>query len=133
MRQLGFEKLDVWKRSCRLSCDVYKELESCKNFGFKDQLTRSALSIASNIAEGEERETANESARFFYIAKGSAGEAITQLYIGIEAGFLDKQKALALISETKEISAMLAALIKRRKGSVREPKAKYQSYKDSRH
>ena len=126
MRQLAFEKLDVWKRSCRLSCEVYKQLEPCKNFGFKDQLSRSALSIASNIAEGEERETANESARFLYIAKGSAGEAITQLYVGIEAGFIEKQKGLALINETKEISAMLAALIKRRKGSVREPKAKYE-------
>ncbi|MFV8387060.1 four helix bundle protein [Vibrio parahaemolyticus] len=119
MRQLAFAKLEVWKRSCRLSCELYKELDSCKNFGFKDQLTRSALLIASNIAEGEERETANESARFLYIAKGSADEAITQLYIGIEAGFIEKQKGLALINEAKEISAMLAALIRRRKGSVR--------------
>ncbi|CAE6881397.1 four helix bundle protein [Vibrio sp. B1FLJ16] len=126
MRQLKFEELDVWKRSCRLSCEVYKQLEPCKNFGFKDQLSRSALSIASNIAEGEERETVNESARFLYIAKGSAGEAITQLYIGIEAGFIEKQKGLTLINETKEISAMLAALIKRRKGTVREPSAKYE-------
>ncbi|WP_308507398.1 four helix bundle protein [Vibrio sp. EJY3] len=85
-----------------MSCELYKELDSCKNYGFKDQLTRSALSIASNIAEGEERETANESARFLYIAKGSAGEAITQLYIGIEAGFIEKQKGLALIKEAKE-------------------------------
>ncbi|EOD81603.1 S23 ribosomal [Grimontia indica] len=122
MRQLDFEKLDVWKRSCRLSCDVYKQMDSCKNFGFKDQLT---ISIASNIAEGEERETANESARFLYIAKGSAGEAITQIYIGIEAGFIDKQIGLALIKEAKEISAMLGALIKRRKGSVREPSPEY--------
>lgn len=126
MRQLDFEKLDVWKRSCRLSCEVYKELNDCKNFGFKDQLTRSALSIASNIAEGEEQETANESARFLYIAKASAGEAITQRYIGIEAGFVEKQKALILINEAKEISAMLAALIKRRKGSVRELPAIYE-------
>nr|WP_039849500.1 four helix bundle protein [Grimontia indica] len=119
---MDFEKLDVWKRSCRLSCDVYKQMDSCKNFGFKDQLT---ISIASNIAEGEERETANESARFLYIAKGSAGEAITQIYIGIEAGFIDKQIGLALIKEAKEISAMLGALIKRRKGSVREPSPEY--------
>ncbi len=127
MRQLAFEKLEVWKRSCRLSCQLYQDLDSCKNYGFKDQLTRSALSIASNIAEGEERETANESARFLYIAKGSAGEAITQLYIGIEAGFIEKQKGLALIKEAKEISAMLAALIRRRKGSVREPTAEYEN------
>ncbi len=55
MRQLAFVKIDVWKRSCRLSCELYKEIEGCKSYGFKDQLTRSALSIASNIAEGEER------------------------------------------------------------------------------
>ncbi|NNN45435.1 MULTISPECIES: four helix bundle protein [unclassified Vibrio] len=125
MRQLNFEKLEVWKRSCRLSCDLYLLLDTCKNYGFKDQITRSALSIASNIAEGEERETAKESARFLYIAKGSAGEAITQLYIGIEAGFLDKQKGLALLNEAKEISAMLASLIKIRKGYVREDSAEY--------
>lgn len=92
MRQLDFEKLDVWKRSCRFSCEIYNALNDCKNFGFKDQLTRSALSIASNIAEGEERETTNESARFLYIAKGSAGEAITQLYIGIEAALSKNKK-----------------------------------------
>ncbi|MEK1974540.1 four helix bundle protein [Vibrio parahaemolyticus] len=47
------------------------------------------------------RETANESARFLYIAKGSVGEVITQLYIGIEAGFVEKQKALILINEMR--------------------------------
>ncbi|ELB2076201.1 four helix bundle protein [Vibrio parahaemolyticus] len=57
--------------------------------------------MASNIAEGEVRETANESARFLYIAKGSVGEVITQLYIGIEAGFVEKQKALILINEMR--------------------------------
>ncbi len=69
MRQLAFEKLEVWKRSCRLSCQLYQDLDSCKNYGFKGQLTGSALSIGSNIAEGEEREASNESARFLYIAK----------------------------------------------------------------
>ncbi|MCS0130069.1 four helix bundle protein [Vibrio alginolyticus] len=78
------------------------------------------------MAENEERETANESARFLYVAKVSAGEAVTQLYVGIEAGFIEKQKALTLINEAREISAMFAALIKRRKGSVRELPAKYE-------
>jgi four helix bundle protein len=44
--------LDVWKRSCRLSVEVYKNFRDCTDFGFKDQVTRSSLSIASNIAEG---------------------------------------------------------------------------------
>ncbi|WWL35530.1 four helix bundle protein [Shewanella khirikhana] len=48
------------------------------------------MSIASNIAEGEERETQAESARFFYFSKGSTGELVTQLYIAIEIGVVEK-------------------------------------------
>ncbi|WP_336502974.1 four helix bundle protein [Aliivibrio fischeri] len=46
---LRFERLDVWKRSCRLSCDVYKLMVNVKDNGFRDQITRSGLSIPSNI------------------------------------------------------------------------------------
>ena len=78
-----FEELDVWKRSSRLCCDLYKSLNDLKDFGFKDQITRSALSIPSNIAEGYERNSNKEIANFLNYAKGSAGELRTQLYIGI--------------------------------------------------
>jgi len=122
---MKFEQLDVWKRASRLTCDIYKQMVNCKDYGFKDQLTRSALSIPSNIAEGEERETQKESARFLYYAKGSAGELVTQLYIGIEIGYLDKIKAKKFVNETKEIAAMIAALIKIRKGCVKEPDVIY--------
>ena len=60
----GFEDLEVWKRSARLSADIYKTLANLKDFGFKDQITRSGLSIPSNIAEGSERETDKERANF---------------------------------------------------------------------
>ena len=49
-----FEKLEVWKRACRLSTSLYRELDSLKNWGFRDQITRSGLSIPSNIAEAKE-------------------------------------------------------------------------------
>ena len=88
-------------------------------------MTRAAVSIASNIAEGEERESSAESARFLYYAKGSSGELATQLYIAIEIGVIDKVTGLKLISEAREISSMLAALIKIRKGSVKENAADY--------
>lgn len=93
MRQLGFEQLEVWKKSSRLTVDIIRQLEHCKNYGFKDQLSRSALSIPSNISEGEERETPAESARFLYYAKGSCGELITQVYIVSNLGILPKNKA----------------------------------------
>lgn len=88
---------------------------------------QSGVSIPSNIAEGEERESTAESARFLYFAKGSSGELITQIYIAIEIGVIDKQNGMTLIKEAKEISAMIASLIKIRKGSVREEYADYKS------
>jgi len=87
----AFEKLKVWKRSCRLSVKLYKQFSDCREFGFRDQITRSALSVPSNIAEGYERNSRKEYLRFLKIVKGSSGELRTQLYIGFEAGFLAKE------------------------------------------
>ncbi|QBY03142.1 four helix bundle protein [Thalassotalea sp. HSM 43] len=114
---MKFEQLTVWQRASKLTCDAYAVLANCKDFGFKDQITRSALSIPSNIAEGEERETHKESIRFLYYAKGSAGELVTQLYIGIKLKLIEPTIGLAMVKETKELAAMLAKLIKIRKQS----------------
>lgn len=122
---MKFEQMDVWKKSSRLACDIYKAMLACKDYGFKDQITRAALSIPSNIAEGLERETDNEEARFLYYAKGSVGELVTQLYIGIEIKFIDKHIGMQLISEAKQVAAMIAALIKLKKGCVKESAIEY--------
>ena len=74
------EKLDVWEKSARLSADVYLTSKECKDFGFKDQITRAALSIPSNIAEGMEKQSLKENIRYLEIAKGSAAEFSTQTY-----------------------------------------------------
>ncbi len=81
-----FEDLDVWRRSSGLCVEIDKGLATCKDFGFKDQITRFSLSIPSNIAEGFERSSDKDANKFFYYAKGSAGELRTQMYIGIEIG-----------------------------------------------
>ena len=70
-------------------------------------MTRSAVSIPSNIAEGAERDSKKEYIRFIHIAKGSAAELRTQLYIATEIGLFDKTTAGELIAELKQISAML--------------------------
>ncbi len=109
---MKYEKLDVWKQSCRLSVDIYKQFANSKDFGFKDQITRSSLSIASNIAEGMEKESNKEKMRFIDIAKGSAAELITQIYIGIEIGYIEKVTGLKLIKECDEILKMCTGLRK---------------------
>ena len=107
------ENLDVWKRSCRLSVNVYKAFSSCKDFGFKDQITRCSLSIASNIAEGIEKDSDKEKVRFIEIAKGSGAELTTQIYIGIEIGYIDKAIGLKWNQELDEILKMLGGLKKK--------------------
>ncbi len=116
---MRFEKLSVWKRASRLSCDVYRASEAIPNWGFKDQITRSSLSVPSNIAEGEERETPKEKIRFLYYAKGSLGELVTQLYIGIEIGYLDKEPTMKMITEAKELAKILGSLIKTKQLQIR--------------
>ena len=107
-----FEDLDVWKRSARLSADIYKALINLKDYGFKDQITRSGLSIPSNIAEGMERESTKECINFLSYAKGSCGELRTQVYIGMDIGYINEESGKLWINETREISAMLVGLMR---------------------
>jgi len=106
------EKLEVWKRSCRLSVKIYKNFKDLKDFSFKEQITKSSLSIASNIAEGMEKESIKEKNRFIEIAKGSVAELITQIYIGIEIDYIDKKVGFSWIQELNEIISMLSGLQK---------------------
>jgi four helix bundle protein len=80
----------------------------------KDQIQRSAVSIPSNIAEGDERDTNKQSVHYFYIAKGSSAELLTQIIIGQEIGYINKSIADQLINDCKVISVMLTKLIKAR-------------------
>jgi four helix bundle protein len=108
----SFEDLAVWKQSCRLAVRIYEELKGCRDFGLKDQMTRSAVSIPSNIAEGAERDSKNEFVRFLHIAKGSAAELRTQVYIACQVHLVSETVAREITSELKKISAMLHNLIK---------------------
>ena len=103
--------MDVWKRSSRLSVDIYQYLADWTDFGFKDQITRSGLSIPSNIAEGFGRDSDKDKRNFLNYAKGSCAELRTQIYIGIEIGYMSKTSGRKWIQETQEISSMLSALM----------------------
>lgn len=87
-------------------------LKGCKDPGLKDQMTRAAVSIASNVAEGAERNSKPEFARFLHISKGSAAELRTQAYIAGQIGILSAAQRDELVRELKDISSMLHGLIK---------------------
>ena len=118
MGKAGFRGLKVWQRAKGLAVDVYAEVkgspELAKDFGLRDQMQRAAVSVCSNIAEGDERDTDKDAVRFFYIAKGSVAELITQLEIAKDARLIEPSVAEKLIKEAEEIGAMLGALIKAR-------------------
>ena len=118
MGKEGFKDLVVWQRAKDLAVLVYKisnEGSLGKDFGLRDQLRRSAVSIASNLAEGDERDTDKDSIRFFYIAKGSLAELRTQIQIAFEIGYIEKGVFLKLDDECEQIGKMIGALIKARK------------------
>ena len=115
-----FEEMDVWKKACRLACEVYAiscEGALAKDFALKNQMRRSAISIPSNIAEGFELGTDKEFVRMLIIARGSSGELRTQIYIAGRIGFLESSRRLALVKQAEEISRMLSGLIKTLKKS----------------
>jgi four helix bundle protein len=108
----SFEKLDVWRRSHALSIELYRLLADCRDWGFKDQITRSGNSIADNIAEGAERLTKPEFKQFLGYAKGSAGETRSQVMRAIPLGYISSETGQRLIQELREISRMIHGLIK---------------------
>jgi four helix bundle protein len=109
---MRFEDLEVWKRSVQLCSEIYRELRELKDWGFRDQITRSALSIPSNIAEGVERLSAPDCIRFLGYAKGSCGELRTQIYIGLEIDYINQETGNKWHKETIELSSMLAGFMK---------------------
>lgn len=113
----GVKDLVVWQRAKDLAVLIYKTTETgslAKDFGLKDQMRRAAVSVPSNIAEGDERDTNKDAVRFLYIAKGSLAELRTQLEIGHEIGYLDKVLFDELDSACVAIGKMLGSLIKAR-------------------
>ena len=87
-----------------MAVDVYtvsKSGDFNQDFGFRDQVRRSAVSIPSNIAEGKERETIQEFVRYLYIAKGSSDELKTQLMIAQRIGYIEQHCAENLSKELR--------------------------------
>ena len=110
----NFQELKVWQRAKDLAVFIYRVTEEgkfTKDFGLRDQWRRALVSIPSNIAEGDELDSNRQAIRFFYIAKGSSAEVLTQAIIALEIGYLKKEEYEHVKKECKAISGMLSRLI----------------------
>jgi four helix bundle protein len=106
----NFRELKIWQRSYELSKAIYKLVEGMSHeekFGLKRQITRSAVSIPSNIAKGSSRQSYRDFHRFIEIAIGSSFELETQLMIASDLGLVDKVQAADIIGELNEIRKMI--------------------------
>ena len=109
-----FRKLEVWRRAKDLAVTIYRitaQKPFYQDHGLRDQLRRAAVSVSSNIAEGDERFSNKESIRFLYIANASIAELITQIIIAQEIGYLSPKAANIVIQESEAISKMIKSLI----------------------
>jgi four helix bundle protein len=122
----NYENLKVWQKAIELAVKVYKTTAENKffqkDFSLRDQVRRSAVSISSNISEGDQLGSDRQAIRQFYIAKGSTAELFTQVTISGKIGYLTDSESKFLKLECISISAMLTNLIKaRRKTKDEEP------------
>jgi len=109
-----YEDLIVWQKAMDLVAEVYaiaKLLPNDEIYALSSQMKRAAVSIPSNIAEGQERNTAKDFINHLYIAKGSKGELETQLLICVRLQYLNRPQIGTAQSLLIEIGKMLNALI----------------------
>ncbi|MEM6798210.1 MAG: four helix bundle protein [Planctomycetota bacterium] len=109
----SYKDLKVWQLGVRISTSVYQLAGAFppeERFGLTNQIRRSAVSIASNIAEGHARDSTKDYLRHLSIASGSLAELETQLLIASELGFAAGQPMAELRALCEEESRMLSAL-----------------------
>ena len=102
-----FEKLEVWREAKELAVENYRSFRGCRDFSFRDQIQRAALSVPANIAEGLERNSPAECKHFMSYAKGSAGEVRTFLIIAAEVELMHKDQAEQLRVQVTRLSKRL--------------------------
>lgn len=107
-----FEDIVAWQKAQDLAVEIYKIFRPSKDFGFRDQICKAAVSISNNIAEGFERSSDADFLRFLYIAVGSCSETRSMLYLAHRLEYINETEREHLLIRTNEISKILYGLIK---------------------
>ena len=115
LKIIKFTDLYAWQEGHKLVMEIYKvtkEFPKEEMYGLSNQMRRSAVSVASNIAEGKTRQSINEYVNFLYIALSSASELETQVIISKELEYIDKKIEAEILESIDHISRMTRNLIK---------------------
>ncbi|MDX2414408.1 MAG: four helix bundle protein [Bacteroidales bacterium] len=115
MKVEKFEDAEVWQLARTLTSNIYKETNQgqiSQDYSLRDQIRRSAVSVMANIAEGFERKSNKEFSHFLFIAKGSAGELRSHLYVALDAGYIGNKAFNQFVEELLIISKSLSGFIK---------------------
>lgn len=110
----NYQTLTVRQKSIELTKEIYeltKKFPSSEMYGIVNQMRRCAVSIASNIAEWNQRNTYKEHINFLYIAKWSSAELETQIIISHELWFITEQEKIDKLNKIQEILKMLSGFI----------------------
>lgn len=116
----SFVELPIWQKAHSIALEIYKlsvNSELNKDYGLKDQMRRSAVSISSNIAEGHDRSSKKEYCYFLHVAKGSSAELRSQLHLAKDLNYLDTTTFEKLNEEVESINKMLGGFVKYLKNS----------------
>lgn len=115
-----FEDIDAWKEARLLVKEIYTYFASNKDYGFKDQIQRAAISIMSNIAEGFDRGSNKEFIQFLIISRGSASELKSLNYAALDIGYLDDKTFNNISERCLKIKNLLNGFIRYLKSSKRK-------------
>ena len=107
----NFESLRVWQNSRLFVNSIYDLMADNRDWGFRDQIQRAAVSIMNNIADGYESGSDAKYSNFLNIARGSCSEVRSMLYPGLDRKFCTKEQFGCLLSQTQQISSQLFKLI----------------------
>jgi len=110
-----FEDIEAWQLARTLVGDVYKLTTNgafLKDWGLRDQIQRAVVSIGSNIAEGHGRRGNREFVKFLWIAKGSASELQSQLYVALDLGYIAQEQFDELYNSANLVQVKLYHLIR---------------------
>ena len=110
-----FEDIKAWQEARNMTNMVYEAVKSSKSFGndykFRKQIQSAAVSIMSNIAEGFSRRSTKEFSQFLFIAKGSAAEVQSQLYVALDQGYISQENFNKLYSKSDEVARLISRFI----------------------